>query len=64
MGVSDDYMTFINIDGSINPIGEKTSKEYFNYLVSSCGDAQAHGIGAFDIKYSLIKVINYYYKFV
>lgn len=59
MGVSDDNTAFIDIDGSINPIGEKTGTEYFNYLVSSCSDAQAHGIGFFDIRYCILKNSNW-----
>lgn len=59
MGVSDDNTAFIDIDGSINPIGEKTGTEYFNYLVSSCSDAQAHGIGVFDIRYCILKNPNW-----
>lgn len=59
MGVSDDNTAFIDIDGSINPIGEKTGTEYFNYLVSSCSDVQAHGIGVFDIRYCILKNPNW-----
>lgn len=59
MSVSDDNTAFIDIDGSINPIGEKTGTEYFNYLVSSCSDAQAHGIGVFDIRYCILKNPNW-----
>lgn len=59
MGISDDNITLINIDGSINPIGEKNGTEYINYLVSSISDEQAHGIGAFDIRYCILKNPNW-----
>ena len=44
MGISDDNITFINIDGYINPIGQKSGLQYMNYMFSTLSQTQAHGI--------------------
>ena len=58
-GITDDITTTIDIDGCINPIGLKTKNEYFNDLFSSISNTQAHGIGAFDIRYHILKNPNW-----
>jgi len=59
MGVSDDNTTFINVDGSLNLIGEKTHFEYMNYMFSSLSKTQAHGVGEFDIRYHILRNPNW-----
>jgi len=59
MGISDDNTTFINIDGSINPIGQKMGSEYMNYMISTLSKEQAHGTGAFDIRYHILRNPNW-----
>ena len=44
-GITDDKTTMINIDGSLNPIGQKAASEYMNSLFASLSDEQAHGVG-------------------
>lgn len=50
-GISDEKTTLINIDGCINPIGQKAGSLYMNYMFSMLSDTQAHGVGEFDIRY-------------
>ena len=52
-------MSFINIGGCINPIGQKTGSQYMNYMFSTLSKTQAHGIGAFDIRYYILKNPNW-----
>ena len=59
MGASDDNTVLIDIDGCINPIGQKTGSEYFNYLFASLSEEQAHGTGAFDIRYHILRNPNW-----
>lgn len=59
MGISDDNTTFINIDGCINPIGQKLGSQYMNYIFSTLSTTQAHGIGEFDIRYHIIRNPNW-----
>ena len=54
MGITDDKTTYINIDGSINPIGQKAGSEYMNHMFSSLSDEQAHGTKPFDIRYQIL----------
>ena len=57
--ITDDITTTIEIDGSLNPIGAKTKMEYMNYLFYSLSDTQAHGRGAFDIRYWILRNNNW-----
>ncbi len=41
MGISNDNTTFINIDGCINPIGQKSDSQYMNYMFSTLSQTQA-----------------------
>lgn len=59
MGISDDNTTFINIDGCINPIGQKSGSQYTNYMFSTLSTIQAHGIGEFDIRYHILRNPNW-----
>ena len=58
-GITDDDKTFINLDGDNISIGLKTQKKYYNYLFNVLSDTQAHGIGAFDIRYYILKNSNW-----
>lgn len=58
-GITDDKTTIIDIDGSKNPVGEKTKAEYTNYIYSTLSNTQAHGIGAFDIRYHILRNPNW-----
>lgn len=59
IGVSDDDTYFINIDGCINPIGQKSGSQYMNYMFSSLSKTQAHGVGEFDIRYHILRNPNW-----
>jgi len=59
MGINDDNTTTINIDGCVNPIGQKSSSEYMNYLFSTISKTQAHGTGEFDIRYHILRNPNW-----
>lgn len=59
MGISDDNTTFVEIDNSINPIGQKSKLELVNYLFANLSNAQAHGIGDFDIRYYILRNPNW-----
>lgn len=58
-GITDDITTTIDIDGCVNPIGAKSKNEYFNYMFSMMSDTQAHGTGAFDIRYHILRNPNW-----
>ena len=53
-GITNDKTTYINLGGSINPIGEKAATEYVNSMFSSLSDSQAHGTKPFDIRYQIL----------
>ena len=59
IGITDDKTTYINIDGSINPIGQKAATEYINSMFSSLSDSQAHGTKPFDIRYQILSNPNW-----
>lgn len=59
MGISDDNTTFINIDGCINPIGQKSVSKYMNYMFSTLNKTQVHGTGEFDIRYHILRNPNW-----
>ena len=59
MGISDDDMTILDIDGCKNPIGRKSGSEYMNYMFASLSDTQAHGTGEFDIRYCILRNPNW-----
>ena len=54
MGITDDKTTYIDIDGCVNPIGQKSGSQYMNHLFSSLSDKQAHGTKPFDIRYQIL----------
>ncbi len=58
-GITDDIVTTINIDGSINPIGLKTKSEYMNRFSKAISSTQAHGSGPFDIRYQILRNPNW-----
>ena len=57
-GITDDT-TVIDVDGCVNPIGAKTKSEYMNHLFNILSDTQAHGKGAFDIRYQILRNSNW-----
>ena len=59
MGISDNNTTFININGCINPIGQKSGSQYMNYMFSILSTTQAHGTGEFDIRYHILRNPNW-----
>ena len=59
MGISDDNVVFINIDGCINPVGQKTASEYMNYKLFTLSEELAHGVGEFDIRYHILRNPNW-----
>ncbi len=59
IGINDEDITFINIDGCINPIGQKTGIEYMQDVWFSLSDEQAHGTGEFDIRYHILRNPNW-----
>jgi len=59
MGVSDKNTVYMDFGGSVNPIGEKLGSKYMNYMLSTLSKTQAHGIGAFDIRYHILRNQNW-----
>lgn len=59
MGISDNNTTFINIDGCINPIGQKSSSQYMNYMFFILSQTQVQGTGEFDIRYYILRNPNW-----
>lgn len=59
MGISDNDTTFININGCINPIGQKSGSQCMSYMFSTLSQTQAHGIGEFDIRYYILRNPNW-----
>ena len=59
MGINDNDTTFINIDGCINPIGQKSGSQCMSYMFSTLSQTQAHGIGEFDIRYYILRNPNW-----
>lgn len=59
MGISDENKIYMDFDGSINPIGEKTGIKYMNHMFSALGKEQAHGTGEFDIRYYILRNPNW-----
>lgn len=59
MGISDDNTTFVEIDNSINPIGQKSKFEHVNYMFANLSNEQAHGTGDFDIRYYILRNPNW-----
>ena len=58
-GISDDNTSFINIDGCVNQIGQKSGSQYMNYMFSTTSKTQAHGTGEFDIRYHILRNPNW-----
>ncbi len=59
MGITDEDTAFINIDGSVNPIGRKLGSKYLNDMFSLASRTQAHGSGDFDIRYYILRNPNW-----
>lgn len=59
MGITDDEVVMVELDGSVNPCGRKTANEYMNFVLSSLSDEQAHGTSPFDIRYQILKNSNW-----
>ena len=59
MGISDNDTTFINIDGCINPIVQKSGSQCMSYMFSTLNQTQAHGVGEFDIRYYILRNPNW-----
>lgn len=58
-GITDDITSAIELGGSINPIGLKAKSIYMNHLFTSMSATQAHGTGAFDIRYQILRNPNW-----
>lgn len=58
-GITDDEIVFIENGGSINPIGKKTANEYLNDMFTGMSTSQAHGVGAYDIRYQILRNPNW-----
>lgn len=58
-GITDNMITTLDIDGCVNPIGAKAKNEYFNYVFCALSETQAHGTGAFDIRYHILRNPNW-----
>ena len=61
-GINDETTVYMDFGGSVNPIGQKTSAEYMNLLLTSMGREQAHGTGEFDIRYHILRNPNWTYE--
>lgn len=59
MNITDNDATYLDIDGSINPVGKRTASIYMNNLYNSMDRRQAHGTGDFDIRYHILKNPNW-----
>lgn len=57
--IFDDDETYLDIDGSINPVGKRTASVYMKYLFDSMDSRQAHGTGDFDIRYHILRNPNW-----
>ncbi len=58
-GITDDEIVYMDFGGSVNPIGKKTASKYMDYIFKSISNSQAHGVGAFDIRYQILKNSNW-----
>lgn len=58
-GITDDITSTVELGGSINPIGLKAKNVYLNHLFTSISETQAHGSGAFDIRYQILRNPNW-----
>lgn len=58
-GITDDITSTIELGGSVNPIGLKAKSIYMNHLFASMSETQAHGSGAFDIRYQILRNPNW-----
>lgn len=59
MNITDNDETYLDIDGSINPVGKGTASIYMNNLFNSMDRRQAHGTGYFDIRYHILRNPNW-----
>lgn len=57
--ITDETTVYMDIDGSVNPIGETTANKYFRSLMASMSTNQAHGRGEFDIRYYILRNNNW-----
>ena len=58
-GITDEQTMSVEFGDSINPVGAKTGNMYINGLFSSLSDTQAHGTGAYDIRYWILRNSNW-----
>lgn len=58
-GITDEQTMSVEFGDSINPVGAKTGNMYINSLFSSLSDTQAHGTGAYDIRYWILRNSNW-----
>lgn len=57
--VDDDKITIMDIDKSKNPVGTKSGAEYMRFMFNLLSTEQAHGTGAFDIRYTILNNPNW-----
>lgn len=59
MGVSDNDIVLLDIDGCKNPMSTKSCIEYFDSIFGRISRAQAHGSGVYDIRYWILANPNW-----
>lgn len=59
IGLSDENTVYMDLGGSVNPVGAKTGAKYMNDILTSMGKEQAHGTGEFDIRYHILRNPNW-----
>ena len=58
-GITNKMTAIIGFGREANPIGEKAGCEYMHFMFQSMDDSQAHGIGAFDIRFQILRNPNW-----
>ena len=61
-GITDDQDAYLELGGSINPVGAKTGTMYVASIFNSLSDTQAHGSFPFDIRYWILQNHNWTYE--
>lgn len=61
-GITDDQYAYLELGGSINPVGAKTGTMYVASIFNSLSDTQAHGSFPFDIRYWILQNHNWTYE--
>ena len=59
MGITDQNTVIMNLEGCVTPIGQKAGSQYMNYMFASLSEEQAHGVGEYDIRYTILRNPNW-----